>query len=75
MPTWKLFARDLTATQADVERAETLLNRDGLIPVEEDSGHRGGAFSHATFPSWSDAAVDSAANPESFVAFLGCLAA
>ena len=27
----KLFARQLTAIQADVERAETLLNRDGLI--------------------------------------------
>jgi hypothetical protein len=37
----KLFARHLTATQADVERAETLLNRDGLIPVEDWSGHRG----------------------------------
>jgi hypothetical protein len=37
----KLFARRLTATQADVERAETLLNRDGLIPVEDRSGHRG----------------------------------
>ena len=37
----KLFARRLTATQADVERAETLLNQDGLIPVEDQSGHRG----------------------------------
>ena len=37
----KLFARRLTATRADVERAETLLNRDGLIPVEDQSGHRG----------------------------------
>ena len=26
----KLFARHLTATQAEVERAEALLNRDGL---------------------------------------------
>ena len=37
----KLFARHLTATQADVERAETLLNQDGLIPIEDESGHRG----------------------------------
>jgi hypothetical protein len=36
----KLFARQLTASQADVERAETLLNRDGLIPVEDRQGHR-----------------------------------
>jgi hypothetical protein len=75
MPTNGRFARDLTATQADVEIAETLLNRDGLILVEDDSGHRGGACQSRHFPSWSDAAVDSAPNPESFVAFLGCLAA
>ena len=37
----KLFGSHLTATQSEVERAETLLNRDGLIPVEDDSGHRG----------------------------------
>jgi hypothetical protein len=37
----KLFDRQLTATQADVERAGTLLNRDGLIPVEDEAGHRG----------------------------------
>lgn len=37
----KLFARQLTASQADVECAETLLNRDGLIPVEDRQGHRG----------------------------------
>jgi hypothetical protein len=57
------FARDLTTTQADVERAETLLKRDGLIPVEDDSGHRGGACQSRRFPSWSDAAVDSAQTP------------
>ena len=34
----KLFARQLTASQADVECAETLLNRDGLIPVEDQAG-------------------------------------
>jgi hypothetical protein len=69
------FPRNLTATQADVERAETLLNRDGLSPVEDDSGHRGGACQSRHFPSGSDAPVDSAPNPELFVAFLGCLAA
>lgn len=37
----KLFARQLTASQADVERAETLLSRDGLISVEDEAGHRG----------------------------------
>ena len=37
----KLFARHLTATQAEVERVEALLNRDGLIPVDDESGHRG----------------------------------
>jgi hypothetical protein len=37
----ELFASRLTATQADVERAKTLLNRDGLIPVEDEPGHRG----------------------------------
>ena len=37
----KLFARQLTASQADVDCAETLLNRDGLIPVEDRQGHRG----------------------------------
>jgi hypothetical protein len=43
MPTSRLFARDLTASEAEVERAETLLNRDGLIPVEDEDepGHRG----------------------------------
>lgn len=40
-PSSKLFARQLTATQADVDHAETLLNRNGLIPVEDESGHRG----------------------------------
>ena len=35
------FGSHLTATQAEVERAETLLNRDGLIPIEDESGHRG----------------------------------
>jgi hypothetical protein len=37
----KLFAGRLIATEADVERAETLLSRDGLIPVEDPPGHRG----------------------------------
>jgi hypothetical protein len=37
----KLFGSDLTATQAEMERAESLLNRDGLIPVEDEPGHRG----------------------------------
>jgi hypothetical protein len=37
----KLFARHLTASRADVERAQTLLNRDGLISVEDWPGHRG----------------------------------
>ena len=35
------FGSHLTATQAEVERAETLLNQDGLIPIEDESGHRG----------------------------------
>jgi hypothetical protein len=37
----ELYGRQLTATHADVERAETLLKRDGLIPVEDEPGHRG----------------------------------
>lgn len=37
----QLFGSQLTATQADVERAETLLKRNGLIPVEDEPGHRG----------------------------------
>jgi hypothetical protein len=37
----KLFGSHLTATQAEVERSETLLNRDGLIPIEDEPGHRG----------------------------------
>jgi hypothetical protein len=37
----KLFARRHTATQADLEHAEMLLDRDGLIPVEDKSGHSG----------------------------------
>ena len=40
-PQASFFGSQLTATQADVEHAETLLNRDGLIPVEDEAGHRG----------------------------------
>jgi hypothetical protein len=32
-----LFISDLAATQAEVERAESMLKRDGLIPVEDRS--------------------------------------
>ena len=35
-----LFISDRAATQAEVERAESMLKRDGLIPVEDRSGHR-----------------------------------
>jgi len=38
--TSQLFVSDRAATQAEVERAESMLKRDGLIPVEDRSGHR-----------------------------------